>query len=45
MESKKLMTEKQFIAKFKKQGFELYKTKGIRKVYKDLEKAINRLAK
>lgn len=38
MKVEKLMTEQQFISKFKKKGFELYRTKGIRKVYSDLEK-------
>lgn len=32
------MTEKQFIAKFKKAGFELYKTREVRKKLKALEK-------
>lgn len=37
MESKSLMTEKQFIAKFKKEGFELYKTKELKKTLKKLK--------
>ena len=34
MKAEKLMTEKKFIAKFKKAGFQLYKTKEIEKIYR-----------
>lgn len=37
MDKEKLMTERQFISKFKKAGFELYKTSEIKKVYKKLD--------
>ncbi len=38
MKTEKLMTEKQFIAKFKKEGFELYQTKTLRPKLKALGK-------
>lgn len=41
MTKEKLMTEQQFIAKFKKSGFGLYKIKGVKKQIDELEKETN----
>jgi hypothetical protein len=38
MKAEKQMTEQQFIAKFKKAGFEMYKTKDVKAKYNALEK-------
>lgn len=37
-QKEKLMTEQQFISYYKKKGFELYKTSGVKKVYKTLDR-------
>lgn len=39
MKKETLMTEHQFIEKFKRKGFELYKTKNIKKKLDALDKA------